>query len=66
MTISWRYDAEAVRDVVTHHRSPPNPYLSVAVRGWSSSHKRVLRQEETANGHQQALGRHLGHRAGAE
>ena len=27
---------------------------------------RVFRQEETADGQQQALGRHLGHRAGAE
>ena len=34
--------------------------------GQNSMAKRVLRQEETANGHQQALGRHLGHRAGAE
>jgi hypothetical protein len=27
---------------------------------------KVLRQEETADGQQQALGRHLGHLAGAE
>ena len=57
---------DAVRDVVTHHRSPPDPYLEAGVCGWSSSNTRVLRQEETADGPQQALGRHLGHLAGAE
>ena len=57
---------DAVRDCVTHHRSQPDPSLEAAVCGWSSSHTRVLRQEETADGHQPALGRHLGHRAGAE
>ena len=63
---------EAVRDVVTYHLSPPDPYLSAAVCGGSSlnthvlRNTRVLRQEETADGHQQALGRHLGHRASAE
>jgi len=55
-----------VRDLVTHHRSQPDPYLEAAVCGWSSSNKRLLRQEETADGQQQALGRHLGHLAGAE
>ena len=47
---------------------------SAGLRGWQTrtpswpetSNTRVLRQEETADGHQQALGRHLGHRAGAE
>jgi hypothetical protein len=57
---------EAVCDVVTHYRSPPDPHREAAVCGWSSSHTRMLRQEEIANGHQQALGRHLGRRTGAE
>jgi hypothetical protein len=56
----------AVRDFVTHHLSQPDPYLYAAVCGWSSSNKRMLRQEETADGPQQALGRYLGHFAGAE
>ena len=56
----------AVRDFVTHHLSQPDPYLETAVCGWSSSNTRVLRQEEIADGQQQALGRHLGHLAGAE
>jgi hypothetical protein len=55
-----------VCDFVTPHLSPPDPYLSAAVGGWSSSNTRVLQQEETADGYQQALGRHLGHLAGAE
>jgi len=57
---------EAVRDFVTHHLSQPDPYLEAAVGGWSSSNTRMLRQEETADGPQQALGRYLGHLAGAE
>jgi nucleoside-diphosphate-sugar epimerase len=57
---------EAVRDFVPHHLSQPDPYLEAAVGGWSSSNTRGLRQEETADGPQQALGRHLDHLAGAE
>ena len=53
-------------ECATHHLSQPDPYLDAAVCGWSSSNTRVLRQEETADGPQQALGRHLGHLAGAE
>ena len=52
-------------------RNQARPYLLrgmvvCVVCGWSSSNKRVLRQEETTHGHHQALGRHLGYRAGAE
>ena len=57
---------KAVGDFVAHHLLPPDPYLYAAVCGWSSSNTRVLRQEETADGQQQALGRHLGHFASAE
>jgi hypothetical protein len=32
----------AVRDVVTHHLSQPDPYLATAVCGWSSSTTRML------------------------
>ncbi len=39
---------------------------AVRARQQSSSNKRVLRQEETTDGQQQALGRHLGHLTGAE
>ena len=56
----------AVCDFVTPHLSPPDPYLSAAVGGWSLSNTRVLRQEESADGHQQTLGRHLGYLTGAE
>ena len=35
-------------------------------RGQPSSHTRVVRQEETADGQHQALGWYLGHHASAE
>ena len=38
----------------------------VSADGCYESNKRVLRQEETTDGRQQALGRHLGRLAGAE
>ena len=46
--------------------SQPDLYLSAAVCGGSLSNQHGLRQEETSDGPQQALGRHLDHFTGAE